>query len=116
MVVTSLVMAVGYWSGCNPVLEQPAGSDMPKCEPLRSVLTFVHASKHVCWHGAFGGETPKPLQLWSPRDLSQLQRSRPPLGLGQKLCTAKGPSYSGKKSALKKSQSYSNLDQHLSTL
>ena len=109
MVVTSLVMAVGYWSGCNPVLEQPSGSVMPRCEPLHSVLTFIGASKHTCWLGAFGGESPKPLQLLSPRDLSQLERGRPPAAAWTKLCTVKGTVYRGSY-ALKSSQTYPYLD------
>ena len=109
MVVTSLVMAIGFWSGCNPALEQPTTSDMPKCEPLKSVLAHTGASKHVCWHGSFGGESPKPLQLWSHRDLSQLVRGRPPAG-ASRLCTVQGTSYSGDHAALKTSQTYSYLD------
>lgn len=73
MVVTSLVMAFGHWSGVNPVLEQPISSAMPRAEPLSSVLRSINASKHVVWHGAFSGESPKPLQLWSCQDLSALR-------------------------------------------
>ena len=102
-------MAVGHWSGCHPVLEQPSGSDMPKCEPLKSVLACVGAIKHVCWLGSFGGESPKPLQIWSSKDLSQLQRGRPKASHLHKLCTSKGKSYTGRHSALKLSQAYPQL-------
>ena len=107
MVVTSLMMAIGHWSGAHPVLEQPISSVMPKCEPLCSVLKMMNAKKHIVWHGAFNGESPKPLQLWSPQDLSALQLGRPKVRLS-KLCTTKGRRYSGKKRALQRSQAYSH--------
>lgn len=107
MVVTSLMMAVAYWSGAHPVLEQPITSVMPKCEPLCSVLASMNAKKYVVWHGAFGGESPKPLQLWSSQSLSVLQRGRPKAQLA-KLCIAKGRRYTGQKKALQRSQAYSN--------
>ena len=106
MVVTSLLMAVVFWSGANPVLEQPISSVMPKCEPLASVLASISAKKHTVWHGAYGGESPKPLQLWSPKDLSMLQRGRPKIRLST-LCSHRGKRYSGRKKALQKSQAYS---------
>lgn len=107
MVVTSLLMAVVFWSGANPVLEQPMSSVMPKCEPLCSVLASISANKHTVWHGAYGGESPKPLQLWSPKDLSALQRGRPMDRL-LTLCVSRGKRYSGKKKALQRSQAYSH--------
>ena len=106
MVATSLVMAIGHWSGVNPVLEQPITSAMPRAEPLCSVLKFMQASKHVVWHGAFLGESLKPLQIWSRQDLSALQRGRPSSHRFKKLCKQKGKSYSGNRSALIRSQSY----------
>lgn len=107
MVVTSLMMAVAFWSGANPVLEQPMSSVMPKCEPLASVLASINANKHTVWHGAYGGESPKPLQLWSPKDLSVLQRGRPGDRL-LTLCVHRGKRYSGNKEALQRSQAYSH--------
>ena len=107
MVVTSLVMAIAYWSGANPVLEQPTSSVMPKREPLCSVLASMKAKKHTVWHGAFNGESPKPLQLWSAQNLTTLQRGRPKMSL-TKLCVTKGNRYSGKKDALRASQTYSH--------
>ena len=106
MVVTSLVMAIGHWSGVNPVLEAPTTSAMPRAEPLCSVLQFINASKHVVWLGAFSGESPKPLQIWSRQDLSALQHGRPSSHRFSKLCNTKGKSYSGNRKALHRSQAY----------
>ena len=113
LVVTSLVMVVGHWTHCFPVLEQPTGSDMPKCEPLCSVLQHIGAGRIVTWHGAFDGESPKPLQLRSPQDLSPLRRDRPAATETRtRLCTVEGSSYSGKADCLRVSQTYSYLHQH----
>jgi hypothetical protein len=113
MVVTSLMIAVGYWSDCTPVLEQPSGSAMPKCEPLCSVLRCIGSRKYNSWLGTFGGASPKPLQLWCHRDLSALQRGRPLAGslnqLVSEVTTRKGRTYNGKKKALKSSQAYPQL-------
>ena len=77
MVVTSLTMTIAHFCGCSPLLEQPTGSSMPKAEPLKSVLCGIGAKKTVIWHGAYSGQTPKPLQIWSPRDLYALVKPRP---------------------------------------
>jgi len=70
-------MTFSFFCGNSPVLEQPTTSCMPKAEPMKSVLAGMAASKAVIWHGAYSGTTPKPLQLWSPRDLRPLVRPRP---------------------------------------
>ena len=108
MVVTSLAMAIGHWRGANPVLEQPITYVMPRAEPLRSVLRSINASKHVVWHGAFSGESPKPLQIWSSKDLSALQRGRPLFRRFKQLCQSNGKSYSGHRKAFKRSQTYTH--------
>ena len=77
MVVTALTMAFSFLCGCNPVLEQPLGSVMPKEEPLKFVLQAIGASKWVIYHGAYSAESRKPLQFWSPADLSSLVRPCP---------------------------------------
>jgi len=76
-VVTGLTMTFAFLCGCSPVLEQPTSSCMPQAEPTKSVLACIGASKTVIWHGAYSGTTPKPLQLWSTRDLRSLRRPRP---------------------------------------
>ena len=113
-VVTGLTMTFAFFCGCSPVLEQPTSSSMPKAEPTKSVLAGMGASKHIIWHGAYSGTTPKPLQVWSPRDMSSLVRPRPRLlksdlvNKGTKR-TADGvlkTTYSGTKDKLKASQTY----------
>ena len=81
-------------------------------EPLQSVLKFARCKRHHIWHGAYGGTSPKGLQLWSFRDLSALARPKPThfvsnlCKLGVKMVDGKEKkTYSGTK-ALKASQSY----------
>ena len=112
-VVTALTMTLSYFCGCSPVLEQPISSTMPRLEPLKSVLTGIVAHKTVVWHGAYSGTSPKCLQLWSPRDLSDLVRPRPQLLSGNLVVTKKRmvdgrikSSYTGVKDKLKASQTY----------
>ena len=107
-------MTFAFFCGCSPVLEQPTSSSMPKAEPTKSVLVGIAASKNVIWHGAYSHTTPKPLQVWSPRDLSALVLPRPRdlvsdlVKKGTKH-TADGQvksTYTGTRNKLKASQSY----------
>ena len=88
------------------MLEQPITSAMLRAEPLSSVLRSINGSKHVVWHGAFSGESPKPLQIWSCQDLSAMQRGSPFARRFKKLVQTKGKSYTGIRKALKGSQTY----------
>ena len=109
MVVTSLVYTVSRLCGNVPVLEQPTTSVMPKCQPLSSALLFFDSKKIVTWHGAFGGESAKALQLWSPSDaIRSLRRKRPPkTNQMARLVTKKDGKYTGVKAIMSRSQTYS---------
>ena len=113
MVVTALAIAFAYLCGCSPILEQPTTSVLPKLEPLQSVLKSIGCTREVIWHGAYGGTSPKPLQLWSTRNLRALVRPKPTNLVSDlityKKKTVKGKeknTYSGKKVLLKASQCY----------
>ena len=114
MVVTALAIAFAYLCGCNPVLEQPTTSVLPKLEPLQSVLKSIGSTRVVIWHGAYSLESPKPLQLWSHRDLRTLQKPKPQNLVSDlvhyecKILSNGGTktSYSGQRNALKASQTY----------
>lgn len=106
-------MAFAYLCGCSPCLEQPTTSSLPKLQPLRGVLESTASKKAVIWHGAYSGKAPKPLQVWSPRDLRVPVKPKP-IGLVSDLWepgtkrTSTGEikqTYSGTK-ALKASQTY----------
>ena len=65
MVVTALTMTVSFLCGCNPVLEQPMNSCMPREEPLKSVLSAIGAHKFAVYHGAYSFETWKQLTAFA---------------------------------------------------
>ena len=81
---------------------------------MKSVLGGIAASKYVIWHGSYSGTSPKPLQVWSSRDLSTLVRPRP-VGLKSDLVkrgkkrTSDGQmksTFTGIHTKLKSSQAY----------
>jgi hypothetical protein len=111
MQVASLVFFVAASSSLSPVLEQPLTSVMVKCCPLSTVLACTGAIKTVVWHGAFGGKTPKPLQLWHvhPSYRRMSERGRPSFKGSAKLVRrhgCDGKKFTGGKHVTK-SQAYS---------
>ena len=108
MEVTSLMMYLSWLFGNNPLLEQPLNSVMPLCQPLKPTLSYIKAVKTVTWHQAFGGDSPKPLQLLTPNaSLAALRRRKPLTSNNTQLAQKNGTKYSGNKKALKASQAYS---------
>ena len=106
MRVLSLIVLLSCVLGNKVVVEQPMSSCLPLIEPLRSLLQFSRCTRTTTWLGCFGGETPKPLQLWhSCPAYAALRRKRPPGCFGQ-LTVRTGRKYSGKPKALKASQAY----------
>ena len=110
MCVASLVFFLSWLMGNSPMLEQPMSSVMPKLQPLALVLQFTGAARTVTWLGHFGGDSPKPLQLWhSNAAYQELGRRRPhgahAASLGF-LTTRKGRKFSGRPILLKQSQEY----------
>ena len=78
MQLTSLLFFLGHLLENIVCLEQPAGSVMPKTPPLSSVLSFIEATHVKTYHGAFGAESHKPLQLVSNSELAmELKRAKP---------------------------------------
>jgi hypothetical protein len=111
--ITSLIWFLSCLQDGHPALEQPANSVLPKAEPLASVLSFTGANKTMTWLGAFGGSSPKPLQIWHiAKEYSELRRPRPDSNeTPDKLYSvAVGPGgqkrFSGKKRLMKESQAY----------
>ena len=80
MTITALLMLVSFLVENLAVLEQSAGSTMPKTPPLNVVLKFANAKRVVTWHGAFGAATAKPLQIWSNSAIIEKLRREKPVG------------------------------------
>ena len=106
MRVLSLIYFLASTQENMAILEQPLGSCLPHLEPLRSVLEFTQSQYTVTWLGRFGGDTPKPLQLWHSRAAFARLRRQRPRGCFGSLTQRKGNSWSGKSKALKASQAY----------
>ena len=76
--VSALLFLVSAIIGNVPALEQPMNSCMPQMTVMNCVLTFYRSYRIVTYHGAFGGETCKPLQILSPSSkIMSLTRSKP---------------------------------------
>lgn len=107
MEITALLMLLSFWLGNVCVLEQPLNSVMPRAPSLSHVLAFIQANKYVTYIGAFGGETTKPLQIWSSHSfLRSIVRSRPE-STGLCLATRDGHGrFTGVKGLLQDSSAY----------
>eukprot|EP00438_Fugacium_kawagutii_P007886 Skav205128 [mRNA] locus=scaffold6207:1478:1813:- [translate_table: standard] len=93
-----------------PVLEQPVSSCMPQYCVMNAVLTFCETYRITTYHGCFGAETVKPLQLLSPSvRIQSLIRSKPVLtphaDLSLVTRDASG-AFTGQKEQLTHSQAY----------
>ena len=106
MRVVSFILFLSCVLGNKVVLEQPSSSCLPSIEPLRSVLKCPQSTRTTTWLGRFGGDTPKPLQLWHTRPAYAALRCTRPPGCFGRLTVKKGCRYSGKSKALKASQAY----------
>ena len=98
----------------EPILEQPAGSVLPKMVPLKTVFEYFHFSKTSLRLGVYGAESMKPLHLWhrSPcykqlRKSIPFSRVRPLVRLAKPFIDKKGKKrFTGDRRALKRSQEY----------
>ena len=108
---SALIYFLAWLTRCAPVLEQPVQSMMPKTNIFAAVLTFTNAIRTQTWHGAFGGESCKPLQLWHvDPQYAGLRRGKPKetkTTLARQTVTKSGrKGYSGKRQEMKESQAY----------
>ena len=73
------------------IVEQPLSSIMAQHKLMAELLTHTGATNTTVWMGAWGGETPKPLRLWSTAPwISKLCTRKPPPSAIGKL-TTRGP-------------------------
>ena len=108
--ISALLMFIGYMTLCVPALEQPGNSCLPSCGVMRCVLQHIQAYKVITYHGSFGSETLKPLQIISTSPwISALIRPKPTVTADddEALVTRSADgSFTGKKKNLESSQSY----------
>lgn len=107
MCITSFLFLVSHLIEAVPVLEQPVESVLPKLEPLQTVLRYTSCMRTVTWLGAFGGDTPKPLQLMHTHSHYRWLRTGRPEMQGRRLATRlPGNRYRGNVDALRASSGY----------
>ena len=106
--VMSLAMFVALLTDVFCILEQPCNSVMPKVGSLKRVLEYFGMEKLQTWHGAFGGPSPKPLQLWHAKglNLQSLRRDKPSHLSSDLVSHGDGGSYTGIKPNLVQSAHY----------
>ena len=84
-------------------LEQPLGSMLPLTPLMRNTLDFLGLSKFVCYLGAYGGNTVKPLQIRSAcASIASLESAKP---CGYRMSFSNGE-WNGKKDLLQQSEQY----------
>ena len=108
MVISSLLFFLASVLDNEPVMEQPANSCMPRARPLSTVLRFLGARRTGTWLGAFGADSPKPLQLWHIHPaFANLRRKKPTMNSDHvALVMQMGRAFTGRRNALKQSQAY----------
>ena len=107
MRASALIFFIASLIFAEPMLEQPVNSVMPKCAPLKTVFQFLEATRTMTWLGAYGGASPKPIQLMHLYPIyANLRREKPKGQEFQPLVTKKKGKVTGKKEELKNSQEY----------
>ncbi|CAJ1377852.1 unnamed protein product [Effrenium voratum] len=107
--ITGLTMCLAFLMDGVEVLEQPLNSRMPLTPCLRAALVFTCAQKITTYHSCFGGETLKPLQLWSSCSMmTALARDRPIVMRSDAVLARrdKNGGFTGVKHLLLESQAY----------
>ena len=109
--IGALIMLLCKLLDCVCVVEQPLNSCLLQSQPFKGVCMFCEARAVHTYHRAFGGETLKPLQLWTWAEAFQLlRRARPPGAAVASLATRDSNGrFTGVRQMLKASQAYTRL-------
>ena len=119
--VSALLYLLTALMGNIPALEQPLNSCMPLYSVVNAVLTFCETYRVTTYHGSFGAETVKPLQILSPSArIHSLIRSKPsflaPSDDSSLVTRDDSGSFTGQKQQLTQSQAYTENLVKLSSL
>lgn len=111
--ISALLVLLGVMTLLRFGLEQPQNSVLPYSGCMAAVLRYVEAEQTLTYHYCFGGETLKPLQLWSCDPfICALGRPKPSccyhVGEESGLVSRDNEGgFTGHKERLKESQAYS---------
>ena len=103
---SSLFYFVGWLLQIHVVLEQPQSSCLQFCRPILGVFRYTGTMSYRTYLGSFGGETVKPLSLFTTwRQIEELQCEKPRC---ESTLTTRDDSgaFTGRKDELYKSQQY----------
>ncbi|CAL1159199.1 unnamed protein product [Cladocopium goreaui] len=104
--VSSLFYFIGWLLQIHVVLEQPQSSCLQFCRPVLGVFHYTGTMSFRTYLGSFGGETVKPLSLFTTwRQIEELQCEKPRC---DSTLTTRDDSgaFTGRKDELYKSQQY----------
>ena len=76
--ISGLMLLICFLLDCQDGFEQPQNSVAPESACLAAVLAFIQSKRTITYHYLFGGNTLKPLQLWSSQEwMLWMHRPRP---------------------------------------
>jgi hypothetical protein len=110
MDVSSLLYLLGHMSECMCVLEQPAGSVLPKVAQMNTVLLQTESICCRTYGGSFGCASQKPLHLWSNKTAINCLQKPKPASAGKQLARKdEAGGWTGNKELLQASEVYTRV-------
>ena len=107
--VTLLVFLylVAWRRGVHIFMENPLSTIMHMFSPMMEFIDSCLKHKVTCYMGAYGGDTVKPLSIWSTTSkVARLWTKKPKMKKAKKLSTTRAHGVDGNKKELKASQAY----------
>ena len=107
--ISGMLLLLAHLLQCQDGFEQPQNSVAPESACLVAVLSFIRSSRTITYHYLFGGNTLKPLQLWSSQLwMQRMQRAKPSGSVTDDQLATRGEagSFTGVHAELHESQHY----------
>ena len=107
--ISGMVLLLSYLLQLQDGFEQPQNSVAPESACLVAVLSFIQSQRTITYHYLFGGNTLKPLQLWSSQLwMQRMKRAKPPGSVTDEQLATRGEegAFTGIHAELYESQHY----------
>lgn len=105
MTVSALFYFIGFALQIHVVVEQPQNSCLEFCHPIKAVFQYTKTNMYRTYLGSFGGNSVKPLSLYSTWNRLSAMECEKPQGQSQ-LVTRSDSGFTGLKDELHQSQEY----------